>query len=73
MSNKKLERELDEMYGVGKCPDCGKIRFRTRKAAKSRARQRCPGEQISVYRCGDFFHWGHTPYGIKRGFRERPR
>ena len=55
------------------CEDCGKLRYLSRKAARLAARRGHPGESMSTYRCGDYWHIGHTPYAIKRGFKERAR
>lgn len=72
MTNPKTDRVHDNTRDVGTCPDCGKRRYVTRKAARRVARLVCPGEQVSVYRCGDYFHFGHTPYIIARGAKARP-
>lgn len=55
---------------TGRCPDCGKQRFPTRKAAKEAARARFPGEALRANRCGAFWHMGHTPRWVKRGDKE---
>lgn len=51
----------------GLCPDCGKHCFPTRRAAKAAARARYPGEALRAYRCGGYWHMGHTPRWIARG------
>ncbi len=58
---------------VGTCDDCGKLRFKSRKQAKVYMHNRFPKERMSVYRCGGYFHFGHTPYGVARGYQERNR
>ena len=59
---------------VGRCPDCGKVRYRTKRFAKQIARQKHPGEQMSAYECSDgFFHLGHkSAKGKERLRSERP-
>lgn len=46
------EREPDTW---SRCPDCGKIRYFTRKLAR-RAARRIPGPRLRAYRCGSFWH-----------------
>ena len=54
------------------CPDCGKRRYLTRKAAKAAMRRLSAGDPyVSVYRCGEYFHFGHQPYSVRRGFEDR--
>jgi hypothetical protein len=55
---------------AGLCPVCGKHRFATRKAAKAAARARYPGEALRAYRCGSYWHMGHTPRWIVRGDKD---
>ena len=56
---------------IGTCPDCGKLRFTSRKKTKQYMHNRFPKERMSVYRCGAYFHFGHTPWGVKRGVQDR--
>lgn len=56
---------------VGRCPDCGKQSFITRKAARAVLRAKFKHESMTIYRCGDYFHFGHTPGPIKRGNVDR--
>lgn len=56
---------------VGTCPDCGKLRFLTRKSARAHLRKRKYKEHVSVYPCGEFYHFGHTPYVIRKGYVDR--
>lgn len=44
-----------------RCPDCGKHCFITREMARAAARDLWPGDSFNVYRCGDYFHYGHGP------------
>lgn len=66
----KLQRDLAMGY-VRICPECGKRCYRSRKAAKQAMRELQSGDQMSVYPCGEFWHFGHTPYGVLRGIRPR--
>lgn len=59
-------RNIDE----GPCPDCGKLRYRSRKRAKAAARSRSY-QGINAYQCGDFWHFGHLPKWISDGTVER--
>ncbi len=58
-------------YSVGTCEDCGKQRFTSRKKAKANAHMRHPGVKFTVYACGEYFHYGHTPYSIAKGYVSR--
>lgn len=59
---------------VGTC-SCGKQSFVTRKAARAYMKKwnppKGPYEYMSTYRCGEYWHYGHTPYEIARGHRGR--
>ena len=58
----------------GQCPDCGKLTYSTRRAAKTAARAAHPGTPMRVYQCGDYWHYGNTPGWVKRGIEPgRPR
>lgn len=60
--------ELDAAGG-SRCPVCGKVRYSSRRAARlaiRRIRSRRSGH-MSPYRCGDFWHVGHTPSAVVRG------
>lgn len=46
------------------CPTCGKRRYLTRKQARQFARKLHPGERLSPYKCGDYWHLGHLPKDI---------
>jgi hypothetical protein len=58
---------------VGKCVTCGKLRFKSRKAAKKYVILRFPNDRMSVYRCGNYFHFGHTPRAVNKGAKARSR
>lgn len=52
---------------VGECPTCGKLRFLSRKAARANARKAHPDQKMQVYECGEYYHYGHSPYIVMRG------
>lgn len=58
-------------YQVGICPDCGKIRYRSRKHAKAMARRLHPNAHLSPYKCGDYWHFGNLPKAVKAGTDRR--
>lgn len=61
-----------ERWHMGNCPDCGKRRYTHRKTAKEAAKSIAPGDtRTNVYRCGDYWHWGHLPAAIKNGTADR--
>lgn len=53
------------------CPTCGKLRYFTRKAAKAARHRTNRSDHISIYRCGDYFHIGHTPWQIRTSLQAR--
>lgn len=57
--------------GAARCPaPCGKVRFLTKKAAKTtirRMRRRTHDGRLNAYRCGVFWHIGHPPTALTRG------
>lgn len=57
------------LVGATACPDCGKVRYLTRSAAKKASR--LYGGKMSPYRCGEFWHCGHLPPQIRRGMAPR--
>jgi hypothetical protein len=58
---------------MGKCDVCGKNKFESRKQAKQYIRRRFPKQHMSVYRCGNYYHFGHTPWKIKKGVNKKNR
>ena len=56
-----------EDAAVGSCGTCGKRQFRTRKAARSTGRRLYPGQRLSQYECGDYWHIGHLPGAVRHG------
>lgn len=51
------------------CP-CGKRAYRSRKAARQKARNLYPESLMNVYKCPqvqDNWHMGHIPQDIRRG------
>lgn len=65
----------DVTQSVGTCHECGKQSFVTRKAARAFMKAKNPTrgdyEYMTVYRCGEYWHYGHTPYEVARGQRQR--
>lgn len=53
------------------CPRCGKNCFVRRKDAKKWSRGRLPGQNWSVYRCGEYWHYGHKPEAMRSGAKTR--
>lgn len=51
---------------AGKCPDCGKDRFKSEKGAKRASRRIHPTDRLNAYRCGAYWHYGHVETGPKR-------
>ena len=55
---------------AGECPDCGKLRWVTKRMAKTAAQQivaQKGGGRLSAYACGDYWHLGHLPRVVTRG------
>lgn len=66
-NNQRKEIRVDTLTDHGRCPDCGKKRWPSRRAA-NRAAARLPGGQrLSAYRCGDYWHLGHLPRPVTAG------
>lgn len=68
-SESKRARNLSEP--VGRCPECGKQRYYSKRAAKTFARRVFPGEVFSYYVCGGFWHFGHLPPFVRNGSTPR--
>lgn len=67
-SNRNAAANRLDLQSFGRCPDCGKLRYLTRKAARLVIRRmRWRDGRLSAYRCGDWWHIGHTPGIIRRG------
>lgn len=56
---------------IGDCPLCGKLRYTSKKNAKATAKEQHPTEHLSVYPCGNYWHLGHLPYSVQRGWNPR--
>jgi hypothetical protein len=56
---------------TGTCPACGKQGYVSRKMAKKGAARLYPGEKMSVYQCGDLWHYGHLPKVVQLGKKPR--
>lgn len=54
---------------LGTCVVCGKRSYASKQAAKRAMKRLYPEDRQSVYRCGDFYHFGHLP-GVVRAGRE---
>ena len=53
---------------VGTCPNCGKVQYPTRRAARKAARELHPGEPgLRAYPCGAYWHFGHMPAAQRHG------
>lgn len=70
VSESRAREQLEQHPLAEPCPECGKHRYLTRKAARA-ARKRHKKETLSVYLCGDYWHYGHTPWQIRRGVQAR--
>jgi ribosomal protein L32 len=44
------------MPAVSACPDCGKVRYPSRRAAKQVAMRVYQDRRMRAYQCGGFFH-----------------
>lgn len=76
MTRPHAAERLNDMAGFGRCDHCGKIRYKTRKAAKAAIRRitaRRGGRdgRLYVYTCDGWFHFGHQPSIITRGEVDR--
>lgn len=67
--------EHKTLASVGTCQECGKQCFVSRKAARRYMKHWNPPrgryQYMSVYKCGDYWHYGHTPYEVARSLRAR--
>lgn len=64
-------RSPGERWGIKTCETCGKKCYASRKIAKDSARAVHPSERMSVYRCGDYWHYGHMPNAVRFGVLPR--
>jgi hypothetical protein len=57
---------------LGRCPDCGKLTFTSRQAAKRAARQQeRHGVVVSrVYKCGQWWHWTSQSTAAATAYRD---
>lgn len=65
-NNAATEERLKKQVG-SPCPDCGKLRYLSRRHARARARVIKDGTHMNAYRCGDFWHLGHLPPSVRTG------
>jgi hypothetical protein len=70
-SVRQLTAQAESFPLAEPCSTCGKRRYRTRKAAKLALRKLNTSDSMSVYRCGEFWHFGHTPWQVRRGVTAR--
>ena len=73
---KKPNRELPGWANVcvaGKCQECGKLCYLNRKDARKACKASFPGQTVSAYPCGRYWHVGHTPRKIVTEGREAYR
>lgn len=56
-----------KMSDVGQCLECGKVSYVTRKRAKEVAKVLFPGNHLSPYKCGNYWHIGNLPRAVIRG------
>jgi hypothetical protein len=52
---------------LGICTECGKRIYTHKAHAKKAARVFHPGEHLAVYRCGEWWHYGHLPKPVREG------
>ncbi len=57
----------------GKCETCGKLKFKSKQAARYYARSSFPKDRVSVYVCGGYYHFGHGDQLGRRGSRNRKK
>lgn len=57
---------------VGVCPDCGKVRYPTRKSARRGAYRGAGtvGKAMHAYRCGDYWHLTSRPAVVIAAYRD---
>jgi hypothetical protein len=56
---------------VGRCPECGKRRYLSKREAKAAARTVHRGAHLAAYACGDYWHLGHLNAKVFTGEMER--
>lgn len=56
-----------QQFGLCDEPSCGKVRYGNRRDAKRAAKKFHPGDHLSAYECGDYWHFGHPPRRIIQG------
>jgi hypothetical protein len=66
---KSIRLRFGYVPDAGLCPACGKRRYLSRRDAKTFARISSHHKHrgMTAYRCGDFWHLGHLPAGVKSG------
>lgn len=61
----------NQIHPIGTCPDCGKWCWTSKKIAKAAAKRNHPGEHLSAYPCGRWWHYGHLDYPVMRSIKAR--
>lgn len=65
-----VRSKSNKVASQGICPleTCGKTRYLTRRDAKKVARNLFPGDHLTAYPCGDWWHFGHEPERVLHGY-----
>lgn len=71
MTGRNSARYAGHAGGSVACPDCGKVRYPSRTAARQAARHAAHLRGLNAYRCGEFWHLGHLPDDVRHGKRTR--
>jgi hypothetical protein len=66
-----MSGQIAQLHPIGTCEHCGKGCWTSKKIAKAAARRNHPGERLSVYECGRWWHYGHLDYPVLRGIKAR--
>lgn len=68
----RIDKMEYPLASVSRCPDCGKLRYPSRKLAKVAARRiQHSKDKLSVYRCGDFWHHTSQDAKLRAIYREQ--
>lgn len=60
-------RKRVENVGVCQLETCGKVMYSSRADARKAAKLLFPGDHLTAYQCGDFWHFGHEPLRVLHG------
>ncbi|MEV0149718.1 MULTISPECIES: hypothetical protein [unclassified Nonomuraea] len=61
-------RPIDANRHFGYCRECGRVRYASKRVAKVAVRQLHPGQNLRVFKCGDYWHYG--PHTVARRNRQ---